>query len=75
MVEKYKDHLIVASATPEEGTGKFFAVASISWQTDGRREIHVIQDLKEHYDNNNAAIHFALAADKNWIDDRLNFLP
>jgi hypothetical protein len=67
MVETYKDHLIVASANLEEGTGEYISVASISWKVDGKRQVHFLQS-KERYDNADSAMHFALAAAKNWID-------
>jgi hypothetical protein len=70
MVERYKDHLIVTSVTPATD-GKYISTASISWQEDGRRGMHSLDTLKDRYDNPDSAMHFALAAAKNWIDDRL----
>jgi len=73
MVERYKDHLIVASAT-RDNSGNYVSLASVSWQNeDGTRGLHVIQN-SDRYDNSPSAMHFAIAAAKNWIDDRLKNL-
>jgi len=75
MIETYKKHLIVASASIEETTGKYISFAMISWRRDGRREIHSLETSKECYDHPDAAMYFGVASGKNWIDDKLGIEP
>jgi len=75
MIETYKKHLIVASASIEETTGKYISFAMISWRRDERREIHSLETSKERYDHPDRAMYFGMASSKNWIDDKLGIEP
>jgi hypothetical protein len=71
MVERYEHRLIVASVTPDESTGKYTSVATISWQEGGHRGLHFLDHSSHCYDDANSAIQYALAAAKMWIEDKL----
>jgi len=68
LLDRYKDHLIVALAIPDrEDTGKYLSVASISWIEDGR---HLLYNSADRYTDRNLAILLAIASARKWIDDR-----
>ena len=74
MVERYKHHkhhLIVASVTPDESTGIYTSVATITWQEGGYRGLHFLDRSPHRYDDANSAIQYALAAAKMWIENKL----
>jgi len=75
MIGTYKKHLIVASASIEETTGKYISFAMISWRRDERREHHSRGTSKERYDGPDRAMYFGMASSKNWIDDKLGIEP
>jgi hypothetical protein len=68
----YRGHSIVASGTLHELTGRYYPVASISWERkDGTRGVHIISNSPEQCVNWDVACNLAIELAKAWIDRRL----
>jgi hypothetical protein len=68
----YRDHTIVSSAAMDELTGRYYAVASISWtKSDGTPGVHIINNSSDTCENSDEACNRAVELAKAWIDHRL----
>jgi hypothetical protein len=67
----YKDFLIVAGADFQRRTRSCVPIVPITWNADGKQEIHFITQANERHDNADDAVDFGLALGKAWIEEWL----
>jgi hypothetical protein len=68
----YKGNYIVASAAVDEPTGRYYPIASISWEKSTERGVHVIRNAPERCESVNAATDLAVELAKAWIERKLS---
>ena len=71
MVESYKKYVVIAAGVLEDFSRKYAPIASISWRQDGKRGLHIIDNLPRRFWSKDEAMTFALSEAKKWIDERV----
>jgi hypothetical protein len=72
MFETYKNHVIVSTGSRDQSTILFVPWASIKWtEKDGKEGMFLLNQFTERFLSADDAEHFAHAAAKIWINERL----
>ena len=73
MMNGYKGHTIVSAGIFDDFARKYAPMASISWRTDGKLGVHILDSSPRRFLNQDEAAEFALSeAQKNGLTSRSN---
>jgi len=64
----YKDRLIIAFASQNQGDKQWTAGAEITWKQDRQRQSHTIGGLADRFKTSEDAERFIVNLAKTWID-------
>ena len=67
----YRDHLIVVTAQFDPATNSWIGRANITYDHNGKRELHQLVGPKHLHSTERAAEYFMVSAARNWIEARL----